>query len=327
MEDHKEGRVEPEYTMQVVVTRTGVPADTIRSWERRHGFPRPRRDGTNQRVYAESDIHAIRMLSELRALGWSMPEAILHLKSPTIAAPTKTHAVLPSARGRTQLPPPRRSSMPRSSDELATLLDDFEGETVGRFLTDTLALSSVEDVCFGLLLPLATQAGAEGQIHPFRTSFVRRLFFTLYNASSPDSGRSTILLVGVPGTRNESHLLCHAICISRAGYRTVLLGTNVPLNHAEHAIETIRPQAVMMAADTENSAWTLARWSHRLNVERPIDGWHGALLFSGPIFSTKPDLASDVVAAQVPDHPDEARAVLERVLGNPNPSLHIVRET
>lgn len=327
MEDHKEGRVEPEYTMQVVVTRTGVPADTIRSWERRHGFPRPRRDGTNQRVYAESDIQAIRRLSELRALGWSMPEAILHLKSPTIAAPTKTHAVLPSARGRTQLPPPRRSSMLRSSDELATLLDDFEGETVGRFLTDTLALSSVEDVCFGLLLPLATQAGAEGQIHPFRTSFVRRLFFTLYNASSPDSGRSTILLVGVPGARNESHLLCHAICFSRAGYRTVLLGTDVALNHAEHAIETTRPQAVMMAADTENSAWTLARWSHRLNVERPIDGWHGALLFCGPIFSTKPDLASDVVAAPVPDHPDEARAVLERVLGNPNPSLHIVRET
>lgn len=326
MEDHKVDRVEPEYTMQVVVARTGVPADTIRSWERRHSFPRPGRDGFNQRVYSESDIDAILGLNELRALGWSIPKAINKLGSLNNPPWVDVPAVSPSRPGRAREPSPSRSRILGSLGELADLLDAFEGEGARRILDEALTGNTAEDVCFSLLLPLSTRPTESGTIPPFRTGFVRQMLFSLYNASAPDWGRATILLAGAPGTRSESHLLCHAICASRAGYRTVLLGTDVALNHVEQALETIQPRAVMLTADSANSAWTLARWCHRMVRERPIEGWNGARLFSGPIFLTNPAFAVDIDAMQIPDLPDEARVALERSLADANHSLRIVRK-
>lgn len=325
MENHREGRIEPEYTMQVVVSRTGVPAETIRSWERRHGFPRPARDGTNQRLYSESDIRAIIGLNELRAGGWSIPKAIIRLETVTPPGPV---AMQPISAVRTQsTSPPAVIRLPSSFDVLAERLDDFDGETVRRALNDELVFRSVEDVCFSLLLPMAKHVGVSNERHAFRTVFIRQLLFAMYNASSPETGRDTIMLAGVPGTIDESLLLCHAICMSRAGYRTMMLGMNVPLNETEAAIAAVRPHAVLTAADNADSAWTLARWAHRMNVDRPVENWNGILLFCGSVFRERPELADDVEAVQIPDRSAEAIVVLERELADPSRSLRILRES
>lgn len=326
MENHKVGRVEPEYTMQAVVARTGVPADTIRSWERRHRFPQPGRDGSNQRVYAESDIQAILRLNQLRALGWSISNAIDQLRLLDIPPSTDSPASSISTADQDRGPSSSRSRTLQTSDELARMLDAFDGEAVRRSLNDALTFISVEDVCFSVLLPLATQAELDRTVSPYRSGFVRQILYSFYNQSSPDSGRATIMLAGVPGTHEESHLLCHAICASRAGYRTVLLGIDVALNQVEKGLKTIRPQAVMMTADSEDSAWTLTRWWHYMDRERPIKDWDGALLFSGSIFVEHPALANDTDAMYIPDRPDDARSVLEHALATADPPLRIVRE-
>lgn len=319
-------RVEPEYTMQAVVDRTGVPADTIRSWERRHGFPRPGRDRTNQRVYLEADIQAILRLTERRAAGWSIRQAINHLQA-TEHQPGQELDGASSSNVERSEKAVARSSSPRAHKELADLLDTYQAAKAKRFLSDALAFGSVEELLFSLLLPIATATAGGAEVPPFRAGFVRQELFSLYDASSPVSGRATILFAGVPATRGENHLLCHAILASRAGYQTLFLGADVALRDAEAALATTRPQAVMMTADSESSAWTLARWCHRLRHERPIEGWSGALLFSGQVFAAVPGLADDVDATYIPDDPSAARDTLDRSLANQQPSLHLMRES
>lgn len=318
-------RVEPEYTMQAVVDRTGVPADTIRSWERRHGFPRPGRDRTNQRVYVEADIQAILRLAERRAAGWSIRQAIDQLEGmehqpggDSDGASSSNDKRPERAIARTWAPPAR--------EELADLLDTYQAAKAKRFLSDALAFGSVEDLLFSLLLPLATATAGAADVPPFRAGFIRQALFSLYDASAPVSGRATMLFAGMPGTRGENHLLCHAVLASRAGYQTLFLGPDVALNDAEAALATTRPQAVMMTADSESSAWTLARWCHRLRHERPIAGWSGALLFSGPVFAAVPGLIEDVDATYIPDDPIAARDTVDRSLANQQPALHLMRE-
>lgn len=321
-------QAEPEYTMQAVVSRTGVPADTIRSWERRYGFPHPGRDGTNHRVYSDADIRAILRLTELKADGWTTSQAIARLRAPAglardtgePAAPTTSvHNAPPSS-----LAPPARG---RSVADIAKTMNAYDGESARRLLDDALAVGSVEDALFSLLLPLTNAPGVETAAQAFRDGFVRRLLYSLYNASSPDSGRATVVLLGVPGTSRESHLLCHAICLSRAGYRTIFLGTDVALHHAEATVVKIRPQAVMLTADTEGTVWTLARWCDRLTNDRPVAGWNGALLFTGSIFDAKSGLGGDIQATRVPDDPEDAREVFEGALANGERPLRIVRES
>jgi len=55
---------------------TGVPAATLRSWELRYGFLRPRRLPGGHRRYSEHDIARVAAVLRLRAAGTSLPAAI-----------------------------------------------------------------------------------------------------------------------------------------------------------------------------------------------------------------------------------------------------------
>ena len=52
----------PLYSVAAVARHTGVPAVTLRAWERRYGFPRPRRASGGRRLYTQRDIWTVRAL-------------------------------------------------------------------------------------------------------------------------------------------------------------------------------------------------------------------------------------------------------------------------
>jgi MerR family transcriptional regulator, light-induced transcriptional regulator len=56
--------------------RAGVPAATLRSWEARYGFPRPRRQVGGHRRYADSDIALVREVLRWRSSGMSLAAAV-----------------------------------------------------------------------------------------------------------------------------------------------------------------------------------------------------------------------------------------------------------
>lgn len=63
-------------TIGELAHRTGVPTTTIRSWEKRYGFPRPLRQSGGHRRYAESDVDAVLAVLERRRGGLSLAAAV-----------------------------------------------------------------------------------------------------------------------------------------------------------------------------------------------------------------------------------------------------------
>jgi DNA-binding transcriptional MerR regulator len=55
--------------------RVGVPADTVRFYEREGWLPRPPRQGNGYREYAEADVDHLRLLIDLRRLELPLDEA------------------------------------------------------------------------------------------------------------------------------------------------------------------------------------------------------------------------------------------------------------
>ena len=55
--------------------RVGVPADTVRFYEREGWLPRPPRQGNGYREYAEADAEHLRLLIDLRRLELPLDEA------------------------------------------------------------------------------------------------------------------------------------------------------------------------------------------------------------------------------------------------------------
>jgi hypothetical protein len=52
-------------TLKAVSRRTGIPAATLRTWEHRYGFIRPRRSPTGYRLYGEEEIARIEQVKYL----------------------------------------------------------------------------------------------------------------------------------------------------------------------------------------------------------------------------------------------------------------------
>ncbi len=57
-----------------VVERTGVAEATLRMWERRYGFPSPKRLTSGHRRYNERDVELIRAVVARRAAGLALEQ-------------------------------------------------------------------------------------------------------------------------------------------------------------------------------------------------------------------------------------------------------------
>lgn len=70
----------PIYNTKAVVQQTGVPAPTLRAWERRYALISPTRAENSYRLYSERDIVLIRWLKERIESGFSISQAIALFK-------------------------------------------------------------------------------------------------------------------------------------------------------------------------------------------------------------------------------------------------------
>lgn len=68
-------------TLKAVSRRTGIPAATLRTWERRHGFLRPTRSASGYRLYGEQEIAQILQVKYLRGEGVRTGEAIATVRA------------------------------------------------------------------------------------------------------------------------------------------------------------------------------------------------------------------------------------------------------
>lgn len=64
-----------KYRIQAVADMTGIPAATLRAWERRYGVPAPERTESSYRLYSDTDVDLIRRLRELCDGGMAPAEA------------------------------------------------------------------------------------------------------------------------------------------------------------------------------------------------------------------------------------------------------------
>src|SRR5215218_3130581 len=107
----------------------GVSPNTLRSWERRFGYPEPRRTAGGHRQYDLGELEALR-----RAL-------------------LETHNISSAIQVAQQ-----RGEGPGSANRLLEAFDRFDDHLADRFMEESLALRSVERSVEELLLPAIEMA-------------------------------------------------------------------------------------------------------------------------------------------------------------------------
>jgi len=306
----KEARVQPPaletfpdaplYNTKAVVHQTGVPAPTLRAWERRYGILAPRRGENDYRLYSERDIATVGWLRERVEGGMTISQAIALLRSlePARRRGRKGGQVAAPAQAASAAAPPAMLAMLALDDMRAALVQGFaalDEPSASRILAQALAVHTVEDVCLGLLTPVLVEIGrqwADGAmavtVEHFASAVVRARLENLYHVTG-DAQAGPLALVGcAPGELHEIGALMLALFLRRAGLRVAYLGQNIEPEGLLRTIAAVKPAAVLLSATLPAHAERLievaeaARADHR---PRP------QLLFGGQGFAAAPELA------------------------------------
>lgn len=240
------------YTIKRASEMVGVPVATLRAWQRRYGVVNPDRSASGYRLYGADDIAVLRRMQALVASGWSPKEA-----AAAAAAAEGDETEL------TDLPrdEPRSRSARRAGtapSDLVAAAVALDPAAITRLLDDHFAKGSFEQVVDRWLLPELErlgQAWADGVVsvagEHLAAAGVQRRLSAAFDAAAIDSGRSPLLLTGLPpGCRHELGILAFATAARRQGLAVVYLGPDLPLRDWLTAADRHQPDAVVIAVPT-----------------------------------------------------------------------------
>jgi MerR family transcriptional regulator, light-induced transcriptional regulator len=287
----------PRYRVTAVERMTRVPASTLRSWERRYGWPKPSRAASGQRLYSDRDVAVIRFLARRRDEGMSMSQATGLLR----AAP----AVEDHDPGRLLA-------------RLVAALRAFDEAAAERAFAAAEALLGAEGVA-GTLVPAAIAAasapdpGQDGppvEVEHFASNVLRRQVLRLLDRLPPAMGRPVLVGCG-PDEQHELGALLVTLLLRSRGHRVVYLGARVPGPAMERAAVALDPAGVVVSLTMPESleralSWTgdSRRWA------RPVP----AVWWGGPAVASDPGLAAGLPGRLLRAGVDDGAATVDATL-------------
>jgi MerR family transcriptional regulator, light-induced transcriptional regulator len=289
----------PRYRVTAVERMTRIPASTLRSWERRYGWPRPDRAASGQRLYSDHDVAVIRFLDRRRVEGMSMSQAA-SLLGLDRAAPDQDPGRL----------------LARLVDALRAF-DEAEAE---RAFAAAVALQGVEGVAVGLVPAAITAAAAPGsgpgadgapvEVEHFASNVLRRQVMRLLDGLPPAVGRPVLVACG-PDEQHELGALLVTLLLRLRGHRVVYLGARVPGPAMERAAAALDPVAVVVSLTMPESlelAVGWARGSRWWSRHAPASWW------GGPAVTADPGLAAHLPGRLLDGGVDTGAATVDTTL-------------
>jgi DNA-binding transcriptional MerR regulator len=332
----------PLFNAKAVAQQTGVPAPTLRAWERRYGVLTPQRGPNDYRLYSERDIAIARWLRARVENGLTISQAIAllrsnmvphlgpehHLKEPqpaSRAAAAHQQASAESipreqrndAAGAAQTPAVPASQLAALADELLEACVRLDERVALRVLASMFAIFSVEQAIADVLQPLLQTIGERWQtgqlsitVEHFTTALIRRQLESIYHAQAvPPSG--PLVLVGcAPGEQHELGVLILALLLRRRcpDLRVIYLGQNVEPLHLLETIQAQRPAVVCLSAAMPERLPALAALARHIST-LPL---HPApvLVYGGRAFA---QAAEEIEGVFLGTDPLQAVAPIERL--------------
>src|SRR5579859_282102 len=296
----------PLYNTKAVVHATGVPAPTLRAWERRYGILSPRRGENDYRLYPERDMMMVGWLRERVESGMTISQAIALLRSMEPARRRKSrgrgaHAGTSSSAGEpmgASGPTLERLALPDLEYTLLQRFAALDEPGAIRTITQALAVYAVEDVCLDLLTPVLADIGrhwAAGDltvtVEHFATGVIRAQLEGLFRSTAAHEDGPLTLVGCAPGGLHEIGPLMVAFFLRRAGVHVAFLGQNVESAHLMATVAALHPVCVILSASMATEVAQIRDLGMRLSATGPRAP---LFCFGGHAFNDAPELAHDV---------------------------------
>jgi MerR family transcriptional regulator, light-induced transcriptional regulator len=234
---------------------TAIPVDTLRTWERRYGYPVPERTSSGHRLYPLDAVARLQRIAEALAAG--------HRASQVVAATDVDLAAL------LQGAPAAPASTTVGSVDAGSLLDatvrlDSQG-LLRPLLTEWARLGPL-DFLRGRLGPLLDEVGeawAAGRLAISREHFLaERIGDLLRTLRMPFDERARgplFVLATLPGESHALGLQMVALLLATLGHRVCYLGTEVPVSQVATLVDDLDARAAAVSVSAATRGRRVAR--------------------------------------------------------------------
>ncbi len=312
----------PTFNMKVVVQETGLKPDTLRAWERRYGLPNPQRTAGGHRLYSQREIDMLKWLIARQEEGLSISNAIELWQSMEADGRDPLLDYREPGAAAALAPPLQGGVIEESCAAWVDACLAFDEHRAQHVLAQAFALFPMETVCFEVLqkgLQAVGRGWYEGRVtvqqEHFASAQAVRQLEALLSAMNTAVRHGRLLLACPPEEQHTFGPLLLALLLRRRGWDIVYLGANVPLERLEASVRSIRPQLVILAAQTLITAATT------LSVAQLLQTIDVPLAFGGAVFNQLPD-----ARARIPGHflgedlaqaPERIKALLDDLPPSP----------
>ncbi|HEX6687925.1 MAG TPA: MerR family transcriptional regulator [Solirubrobacterales bacterium] len=239
----------------------GVSPNTLRSWERRYGFPVPKRTSGNHRNYELVELQTLR---------------------DALATTGNISSAIELAR--------QRQEAPASGDSLRVAFESFDEEGADRAVEESLAVRPLERTVEEMLLPaidgLAADPEREAELEFAARWAMGWLHGARRLASTASRPAGILLLDSSRGSDAEAvHAQALDLALRRAGFRVLMLSDELGEERMERALGALDPTAIVLCgpgADTP-SAVRLVRKIREAGFDAPLYGFRASGLIGDAI--------------------------------------------
>jgi len=239
----------------------GVSPNTLRSWERRYGFPVPRRTPGNHRNYELVELQTLR---------------------DALAETGNISSAIELAR--------QRQEAPASGGSLLIAFQNFDEDAADRSVEQSLAVRPLERTVEELLLPAVDELAADPERQAELEFAARWATGWLHGArrlaSTASRPAGILLLDSSRGSDLEAvHAQALDLALRRAGFRVLMLSDELGEPRMERALGALEPTAIVLCgpgADTP-SAVQLVRKIREAGFDAPLYGFRATGLIGDAI--------------------------------------------
>ncbi len=259
---------------------SGIPIDTLRTWEHRYGFPASERKPSGHRVYATTIVPRLRRMAQAIASGHRAGEIVpaSDVQLDSLMGVTGGDAAAPA--------PPIPPSA--SIDDLLALVEQFDGERLAALLlSDWGRLGPVEFVATRTapLIGRVGDAWRAGRLEIRHEHFLsERLGDLMRSLRLPLDHQArgpVVVCATLPGEAHTLGIQMAALVLAAAGCRVVYFGSEMPPAELAAIVRDLSATAVAVsissAADRHEASRHLARLRRGLGrAVRMLVGGAGA---------------------------------------------------
>ncbi len=239
----------------------GVSPNTLRSWERRYGFPTPKRTQGNHRNYELIELQTLR---------------------DALSQTGNISSAIELAR--------QRQAAPASSSNLLAALESFDEDAANRAVEESLALRPLERTVEELLLPAIDGLAANPEMGAELEFSTRWAMGWLHGArrlaSTASRPAGILLLDSSDGDEAEAvHAQALDLVLRRAGFRVLMLSSRLGDERLQRALRALDPTALVLCGPGTDTpaAVNLVRQIREAGFDAPLFGFRAGGLIGDAV--------------------------------------------